>query len=207
MVGFRCWRLMALLVTLAVVGTQARAESPPVRVVNYNQYPGTDITKIATTPPGQLNQAVDAALQQVAAYRFRDRAARQAQLIQGEAAQLVALEEVWRFRRQELPPVPGACRDPSIKGAFLDQLDVTLAALRSSGRAYEIAALVRNFNTADIAIDLPVLDTIHGLPFNINGRNALLLGQDRDVILQRQGVSSTPVQLPWLQRIGAGLRV
>ena len=164
-----------------------------VQVVTFNQYLGADLNPLVTAPPNELNAAVVAVLEQVAANRFRARAQQQAALIAGQTPDLVGLQEVWSFACQDLPPVAGACAEPSIRGAFLDQLDVTLAALNARGPRYRLAAGVTNFDTTDIAVPIPGGGTLNGLPFAINGKNALLLAKDRDVILRRDGVRTRPV--------------
>ena len=135
-------------------------------------------------------------LEQIAANRFPARAQRQAALIAQQAPDLVGLQEVWEIACQELPPTPGACAEPAISGAFVDQLQVTLSALKARRARYAVAARVRNFDTAEIAVPVPGLGTVNGLPFTINGKNAVLLAKDRDVILRRAGVTTQPVIFP-----------
>ena len=174
------------------LANDGRPGAREVSVVTFNQYLGADLNPLVTAPPEGLNAAVLAVLGQVAANRFRARAREQAALIAGQKPDLVGLQEVWDFACQDLPPVAGACAEPSIRGAFLDQLEVTLAALKARGAQYRVAAGVTNFDTAEIAVPFPG-GTLNGLPFTINGKNALLLAKDRDVILRRDGVRTRPV--------------
>ena len=178
--------------TTAAAANDGRPGAGEVRVVTYNQYLGADLNPLVTAPPEGLNDAVLAVLRQVAANRFRARAQEQAALIADEKPDLVGLQEVWAFACQDLPPVAGACAEPSIRGAFLDQLTVTLAALQAHGAGYRVAAGVTNFDTAEIAVPIDG-GTLNGLPFTIAGKNALLLAKDRDVILRRDGVRTRPV--------------
>lgn len=164
-----------------------------VRIVTYNQYLGADIVPLVTASAAQFNATLLDVLAQVARNRFPARAERQAELIAKANPDLVGLQEVWDFSCQELPPTPGACAEPRIRGAFLDQLQVTLDALRSRRAPYVVAARVKNFDTAEISVPVPGVGMVNGLPFTINGKNALLLVKDRDVILRRWNVAAKPV--------------
>ena len=184
---------MALGLGLAAGGASAAERTTrDLRVATYNQYLGADLTPLLVAPSDRFNAALLAVLGQVADNRFRARAVRQAALIAGEDPDLVGLQEVWRYRCRDLPPVAGACASPAIAGAFVDQLPATLAALRARGADYEVAAVVRNFDTADIAVPVGGGE-LRGLPFAIDGKNGLLLAEDRDVILARRGLATTPV--------------
>ncbi|MFZ1430274.1 MAG: endonuclease/exonuclease/phosphatase family protein [Geminicoccaceae bacterium] len=169
------------------------ARAREVRIVTYNQYLGADIVPLVTASAARFNATLLDVLAQVARNRFPARAERQAELIAKENPDLVGLQEVWDFSCQELPPTPGACAEPRIRGAFVDQLQVTLDALRSRRAPYVVAARVKNFDTAEISVPVPGVGTVNGLPFTINGRNALLLVKDRDVILRRWNVPARPV--------------
>ena len=58
---------------------------------------------------------------------------------------------------------------------------------------YKVAAVVRNFDTADIVVPIDGGE-LRGLPFTIDGKNGLVLAQDRDVILARVGLATTTVE-------------
>ena len=182
------------------------ARTPPgeVRVVTYNQYLGADLVPLVTASAATFNATLLAVLQQIAANRFPARAQRQAALIAQQEPDLVGLQEVWSIACRELPPVPGACAEPAIRGAFVDQLEITLDALAARGARYAVAARVRNFDTAEIELDVPGLGEVNGLPFTINGKNALLLARDRDVILRRAGVPTQPVPFAHCAASGDG---
>ena len=182
--------MLVLLGGDAVAGEGAR---PALAVATYNQYLGGDLAPLAAaSTPAEFNTALLGVLRQVAANRFPARARRQAALIDRVLPDLVSLQEVWRYRCRDLPPLSGACADPSIRGAFVDQLALTLRALNAERPRYRLAAEVRNFDTAEIALSTP-FGTVHGLPFVIGGRAGLLLAGDRDVILARVGIPTTPV--------------
>ena len=146
-------------------------------VVTYNQYLGADLTPLLVAPAGQFNAALLGVLEEVAANRFPTRARRQAALIARNSPDLVGLQEVWRYRCRDLPPAPGACNSPSIRDAFIDQLPITLDALAALGARYRVAAVVRNFDTADIVLPVDGGE-LRGLPFAIDGKNGLVLAQD-----------------------------
>lgn len=168
--------------------------SRELRVVTYNQYLGADIVPLATASAAEFNAILLDVLAQVARNRFLARAGRQADLIAGENPDLVGLQEVWDFSCKELPPTPGACAEPKISGAFVDQLQATLDALRRRHAPYVVAARVANFDTGEIEVPVPSVGTVNGLPFSINGKNAILLAKDRDVILRRADVPAKPVR-------------
>jgi endonuclease/exonuclease/phosphatase family metal-dependent hydrolase len=183
------------MVLALATGLPAFAAEPgrAVAVATYNQYLGGDLAPlVGATTPAEFNVALVDVLRQVAANRFPARARRQAALIDRARPDLVGLQEVWRYRCRDLPPVPGACADPSIRGAFVDQLALTLAALNQKRPRYRLAAEVRNFDTEEVALSTP-LGTVRGLPFAIDGKAGLLLAGDRDVILAREGISTAPL--------------
>lgn len=126
-------------------------------------------------------------------------ASAQAAIIGRERPDLVGLQEVWAFACQDL--TPGACAEPTIAAAFVDQLPVTEAALATRGLDYEVAGFIENFDTSEITVPgIPV----PGLPFTINGRTDVLLAKDRDVILRRKGVSTQKVIFPGCRAIDDG---
>lgn len=193
----RRWLAQGLAGALAV-GTLSGAVGAAERtgrelaVATYNQYLGADLTPILAAPPAQFNAAVLAVIKQIGDNRFRARAQRQARLIAHAGPDLIGLQEVWQYECVDLPPVAGACADPAIRPALVDQLSVTLAALKAQGAAYRVAALVENFDTTEIVLP----GGLQGLPFAIGGKAGLLLAKDRDVILARKGIATRPVAFP-----------
>ena len=197
----------AALIVLCLGGASAMATErgrPGLSVATYNQYLGGDLAPIAAaSTPAEFNDAVLGVLRQAAANRFRARAERQAALIERTRPDLVGLQEVWHFRCRDLPPVSGACADPAIRGAFVDQLAVTLRALNRERPRYRLAAADRNFDTTDLALPSP-FGTVRGLPFVIGGKAGLLLAGDRDVILARIGVPTAPLAFAGCQAAADG---
>jgi hypothetical protein len=155
-----------------------------IDVMSQNQYLGADlapvVTAIASGDLVGMNNAVTAALKGVAATRTADRMAALAALIAKRQPALVGLQEVFAFGCLD-PYGTGACTDPSVAGAFEDHLALTLAALDGS---YKTAATVVNLN-----IPFP------GMPFDLYGYGipAYLTVMDRDVILSRSDIETTPV--------------
>lgn len=123
------------------------------------------------------------ALERIARTRPAERAAALAAVIAQRTPDVVGLQEAYRFQclpYPGVPEVPGmGCDDPAIRGAFNDQLQNTVAALR--GR-YVLAAQVTNLQVA-------------ALPFVVRGMPALLALADRDAILVRQGLPAAAVDL------------
>jgi hypothetical protein len=182
-------RALGLALGASTVATVATAQ--PIGILTYNQYFGADISGLAQAEPEEFNDALLDVLRTIAANRFPDRAALQAESIAKQRPDLVALQEVWRIACVNLGPFPvpagRGCSDPEIAGAFNDQLQVTLDALDDLGVNYSAAAFVNNFN-----VEAP------GIPFVINGFPALLQFADRDVILANDDTTSNvqPVAFP-----------
>jgi len=177
-------RLRRVFVIALALGARGVAawDVPEIEVMTQNQYLGADIAGIATAAdPIEFNNAVVAALKQIAANKTKNRMEALAEQISGRKPALVGLQEVFRFECDD-PYGTGACKDRSIKAAFVDQLSATLDAL---GRRYKTAATVVNFNVPD-----------PGLPFYLYGSTkppAFLTLMDRDVILSRRDITATPV--------------
>lgn len=182
------------LALVCVLLTAASASgTDEIKVMTQNQYLGADLGPVLTAPdPGAFNDAVVGALQQIAANRFAERAKRQALETAIVSPAIIALQEVYRFECVDLAPAGDGegCRDPSIAGAFLDQLEVTLAALRKVGAHYRVVAAVKNFDASALQI---VPGGPPGVPFVINGHFAVVTLVDRDVILARRDVEAQPV--------------
>lgn len=159
-----------------------------IKVLTQNQYLGADLAPLlGATKPSDFNAALVQVLQQISANRFVERVQRQAKEIAERAPDVVALQEVWSFSCSDgfEPGLRIGCDDPSIAGAFVDQLEYTLAALHLLGAHYRVVATVENFSTSNMALGV--------LPFYIDGVPAALTASDRDVILVREGIEATPV--------------
>jgi endonuclease/exonuclease/phosphatase family metal-dependent hydrolase len=142
-------------------------------------------------PGGDFDAKVVAALEDRAASRPAERARALAALIHKRGPALVGLQEVYRFTCKEFPQVADGkgCDNPAIVGAFTDQLEDTLAALR--GR-YREAATVVNLDLPDGLLLAPSGDPLPvqlpGVPIQFDGMTIYIGVVDRDVILARTDV-------------------
>jgi endonuclease/exonuclease/phosphatase family metal-dependent hydrolase len=138
-----------------IVLRKARGE---VEVLTLNQYLGASLEPFLIASVADFNAALLQALKQAADNDARARIQRQAEAIARRRPDLIGLQEVIHAECRELPPTPGACAEPSIAGAFVDHLDLTLRALREHGAVYQVAARVVNFvDLGNIALALPEL--------------------------------------------------
>lgn len=176
--------LFPLAAALALAAPVQAGAQGSISVMTQNQYLGTDLAPLLAAPDAaSFNAALVAALEQVAANDFAERSEALAATIGKREPHVVGLQEAWSFGCMDLvyPPVDGGgCGNPRIAGAFEDHLFKTLAALGAQGTPYSPAAFVSN-------LYLP------GIPFEIDGVPALLMANDRDVILARSDVTATPV--------------
>jgi hypothetical protein len=170
---------------LCLLAAQPASADTDISVMTQNQYLGGDIAPLLLADDADaFNAALVTALQQVAASDFPARAGKLAELVGQRRPHLVALQEVWAFHCVDLmvPPIPGyGCDEPSIAGAFNDQLSVTLAALAEAGQSYHAVATVDNLDLRKVN----VVPGAPGVPFSVNGVPVLLIAWDRDVILAR----------------------
>jgi endonuclease/exonuclease/phosphatase family metal-dependent hydrolase len=163
-------RVAILLVAMACLGggAAAPAASHPrvISVMTRNLYIGGDLGPLVTaTTPAEFAQAVQTILTQIGASNFPERAAALADEIASRKPHLVGLQEVFRIT------LNGATAAPP----FRDQLDDLLDALAARGVEYEVAAQVRNL---DVGIPTPM---------------GLVRATDRDVVLARADVETSPV--------------
>jgi hypothetical protein len=150
-----------------------------IEVMTQNQYFGADfMSLLSTSTPEEFNAALVGVLQQIAATNAPARIEAQAKLITARNPDVVGLQEVTLIGCSD-PYQTGACSDPSIKGAFVDHLALTLSALKGG---YKAAATVINFNVPQLPFDL------YGL-----GVPAILTFIDRDVILTRASLTASVV--------------
>ena len=174
-------RLAPLLAAslFAIAGTASSAE---IDVMMQNQYLGTDLTPVITSPPELISERVIAALENVAASLPSERLARLSRLITQRSPHAVVLNEAFAYSCIDFEGTPAdqGCGNQRIKGAFVDFLATTEGNL--AGR-YVTKARVRNF-------------AIAGLPFEIDGYRALLSVEDRDAILVRSDVAAYAQAVP-----------
>lgn len=191
------WMKPLMAATLfAVAGAASSAE---IEVMTQNQYLGFDLIGIVNAT--DFNAAVIEGLQTRAASLPKERAAALAALIDKRSPALVGLQEMYRFTCFELPaPVSDGkgCDNPSIAGAFTDQLDDTLDAL---GGRYQEAATVVNLDLPN-GLGIPGLP---GIPLQIDGITILLGVVDRDVIIARADVGHAVIDFASLNALNPAL--
>jgi endonuclease/exonuclease/phosphatase family metal-dependent hydrolase len=157
----------------AAVVTGADHRTGSLIVMTRNQYLGADLTPLLRAPDAAtFNREVIAALHQIAANRFPERALSLALEIALRQPDAVGLQEVYDFT------LNGANGPPP----YRDQLADTLRALALLGQHYVVAAQVQELATR--------------IPVNFHGdgvADAVVGVLDRDVILVRQDVAFTPV--------------
>lgn len=167
-------RRAKILFLVACLATAATASAAEITVLTQNQYLGADLAPIVIAAQegdaSAFNGAVVKALQTVAANLPEQRMKSLALQILVTRPALVGLQEAYQFICEG-----DGCSDPSLAGAFGNNLDRTLAALHGT---YQAVAQVRNFALTDI----PVY-TATGL--------AKIGVIDRDVILARRDVART----------------
>jgi hypothetical protein len=175
---------IAPIVLLLMFGWAPSADASDhahVDVMTQNQYLGADLAPVlqaaATGDAAAFNAAVVGALRQAASNNPAARMAAQAEVIAKRRPDFVALQESFVFACSD-PFATGACENPAIAGAFADFLALTLAAL---GGEYQEAATVVNLNIPEIPVFL-----------DATSQPIILTVIDRDVILSRAGLETTP---------------
>jgi hypothetical protein len=131
-----------------------------IDVLTLNQYFGASLQSVLAASAADFNAALLQVLTQAASNNVRARLERQAEAIARRRPDLVGLQEVLHAECHDLPPTPGACADPSIAGVFVDQLDLTLQALRAHHAGYDVAARVQNFDIGTVELALPGLGSL-----------------------------------------------
>jgi hypothetical protein len=189
--------IFSMTLALALLASAPALAQGRIDVMTQNQYLGADLTPILTAgTPQEFNEAVVAALEEVAANDFPTRAGLLAKLIANRLPDLVGLQEVFTFTCTDLaPPTPGqGCDNPRISNAFNDHLSLTLAALVALEEPYSLVASVTNLDTTNLFVP-PV--PIAGIPFTIGGFPAVANITDHDVILAPSDDAGSVVPVPY----------
>lgn len=155
-----------------------------IDVMTQNQYLGADLTGVITAPdfPTFLMEA-EAALGQIAANNFPERAAKLAEEIADRLPALVGVQEAFNFTFDPdgAGPIPPQNGPPP----FRDMLQDTLDALAALGEVYVPVASVQNLNVSVPGINVP-------------GLGVVTLGvTDRDVILARADIAPFVAPVPF----------
>jgi endonuclease/exonuclease/phosphatase family metal-dependent hydrolase len=168
----------------ALLAAASLSPAAEIDVMTQNQYLGADLAPVlgAATAvpfdPAAFSAAVVDALRKIAATRPAERARALAHEITERNPDVVGLQEAYAFACLPYPGVPNVagrgCDDESIRAAFSDHLQDTVAALRGH---WVIAGKVTNLK-------------VDAIPFAIDGFPALLAVADRDAILVRLGLSA-----------------
>ena len=183
-------KILAAIAALAIFASSAAfaGSKIDIHVMTQNQYLGADLDPVITAEtPEAANAAAIQALIDLSNNNFPERVEALAGSILEKRPHLVALQEVYAFN----------CADPYGTGycglfanAFNDHLALTMAAL---GDQYEIAAVVQNLTLAPPALPgIPVFLDTTGVPI-------LIQVVDRDVILARADVETTPIEFNCLR--------
>jgi len=188
-------------ILLALVGTVlafnclsafAGNDKADIKVMTQNQYLGADLRPIMTAATElEYATAVASALQSVAANNFQERVLSLAESIADRQPHLVALQEVFAYECIDFGS--GTCA--VFHGAFNDHLALTMSALDDYGADYYVAADVQN-----LTIPTPAMDAAStpGLPVylpGIEGPAMFVRVIDRDVILARGDITTSPVEM------------
>ena len=164
-------QLFAPCLTLAalVLAPPVALAEEPVRVMTRNLYLGADLAPILSAPtPAAFGHAVVAALNEIAANNFPQRAAALAREIADRRPHLVGLQEVFRLT------LNGSTGAPPYRDYLADLLDA-LSALDAN---YYVVGRVENLN---VVIPLPGLGVVGAT--------------DHDVVLARADVPAWSVPL------------
>ncbi|MGZ8946333.1 MAG: hypothetical protein ACXW1W_13025 [Methylococcaceae bacterium] len=189
----RLFTSACLVLTAFSAAAMDKITENKLNVMTLNQYLGADLTPVLAAPDSAtFNDALVNALAVAAQSDFRSRALAQADAIAQRAPDVLSLQEVWNLSCSDFDSNPlTGCEDPMIVNAFLNHLELTMNALKKKGAKYKQIALVKDLDLAKVnIIGLP------GIPFNVNGIDALLVAVDQDVILVRDGIKARPVTFP-----------
>jgi hypothetical protein len=163
--------LIALLLALAGGSSAPLAKTGgfELSVMTRNQYFGGDLIAVAAAPDAaSFIAAARAVLLEMAANNFPERAQALAREIADRRPHIVALQEVAQLKLNDV--VTG-------QPPFVDQLSLTLDALKALGASYVAVASVRNLTVA--------------LPVDLSGdgeADSFVSFMDRDVILARKDI-------------------
>ena len=184
------------LVAILNGNTAIAAGNSKVRVMTQNQFLGADLTPIiAAGSPGEFNDAVIAAIGEVAANNYPERVQSLAATIAERSPHLVGLQEMFAFG---CAPVSFTIADPCglFGPAFNDHAAATVAALQGMGADYTAVATVQNLSLDFVFPGPTSVFGEPGIPVFLDSDllpDIFVTVIDRDVILARSDVAATPV--------------
>ncbi len=162
----RLWYMLCLVVVLLMPLSAPAATSQEITVMTRNLYLGADLAPvIAAKTQEEFFAAAQAALAQIAANNFPERAQALAAEIVEKQPHLIGLQEVYNFTFN------GSNGPPP----FRDYLADLMAALAAQGADYRVAAVVKNQD-----LQVPLGGNLVGVT-------------DRDVILARGDVTNLTI--------------
>lgn len=174
-------------IALFACGAAFAGSKADIHVMTQNQYLGADLGPIiAADTPEAVNAAMIQALIDVSNNNYPERVQALAESILDKKPHLVALQEMFAFRCID-PLDTGLCG--LFSNAFNDHLELTMAAL---GDRYKVAAQIQNLTLAPPVLPAEWL----GIPVFLDQAAPPVFIQviDRDVILARADVDTTPVE-------------
>jgi len=183
---------VGILLAFGCLSAYAGNDKADIKVMTQNQYLGADLGPIiAADTDLKYAVAVVDVLHSIAANNFPERSQSLAESIADRQPHLVAMQEVYAF--ECIDAGYGACA--WFQGAFNDHLAMTTAALVDLGADYYVAAELQN-----LTIPTPIMEFLGlpGLPVflpGIDGPAMYVSVIDRDVILARGDIATTPVTM------------
>jgi endonuclease/exonuclease/phosphatase family metal-dependent hydrolase len=180
---------------LFVSGAALAGSKVDIHVMTQNQYLGADLDPIITAETAEdANAAMIRALVDLSNNNFPERVQALAESILEKQPHLVALQEVFDFNCVD-PYGTGYCG--LFTNAFNDHLALTMAAL---GDQFTVAAIVQNLTLAPPVLSVP------GVPVFLDAAAPPIFVQviDRDVILARADVETSPVEFNCLRHSADG---
>ena len=189
----RAAALFAALLAMAIPAvSEAKGKPPTVTVMTRNVFLGADLSPAIGA--SSIPQAIDGAGQiwnEMQSTRFADRAVPLAREIKRSKADLVGLQEVALWRKQEpsdggappISPIPGATAATAVEQDFLA---ILRRELHRAGAKYRVVVVQQEFD-AELPVDVDGSDATGTGPLAGFGADFDARLTMRDVILARKG--------------------
>lgn len=184
---------------MAAASAVSAGDLAKVRAMTQNQYLGANLGPIVSAGnPVEFNDAVIAAIDDVAASNYPERVQALAATIAERSPHLVGLQEMFAF---DCTPVSATIPDPCglFGPAFNDHSAATIAALQGMGADYSAVATVKNLSLDFVFPGPTSAYGVPGIPVFLDADtfpDIFVTVIDRDVILARADVAATPVTFP-----------